>query len=623
MKIIYSTAIFLLVVFACPVKAQEYVTGLVKNRIVEDASLAQKFSLKSFNSQADTVPLPFFDDFSTNTVFPDKRWWTDNYAFVNSQFAVNPPTIGVATLDALDQNGALYSKESYTSFPADTLSSKFINLNYPVDSNIYLSFFYQAKGLGHMPKATDSLLVQFYAPRQHKWKRAWGIPGDSLRPFKQILIPIKDTAYLHRAFRFRFMNYASLSQSLTDPGRVGDNSDWNIDYVYLNKGRNDHDTVLKDLAILSPLPSLLSYFEAIPWAHFPYAADELMAFGKTSVYYHYYDANPLDSIGHDRILKINSVSPNYAYTLINTENIHAQTTTLDEPYYDKLPYEKHDSALFNVIFYIDQKGLNDNYIHRWNDTVRRVQVFKDYYAYDDGTAENGYGLLGQGTKNASVAYQFFCYTPDSLRAIDMYFNDVYKDANAKLFDLTVWDSQNGSPANILFTKSDTSLFPTFQSRNHFIRYVLDQPVALQDTFYVGWTQTTDGFLNVGLDVNKVNNQKMFFNINGSWQMSSIKGSLMIRPVFGNRISTGVKQTIVSQSIRLYPNPASDQVTIEIENKNNIQLHVSFYDLSGKLLLSSVTSGKPLNISSLENGMYIVRIESGQSTAVFRKLRVIR
>lgn len=452
MKVFYAIAILIFSLSLRPVVAQERVSGLARNRIVEDASTLKRFSLKSFKSINDTVSLPFFDDFSSVTIFPDQRLWTDNCAYINSQFAVNPPTIGVATLDALDKNGALYSKALFSSFPADTLTSRFINLNYPVDSNIYLSFFYQAKGLGHMPGPSDSLLVQFFAPLQNQWNTVWAITPDSAElannsviPFIQVLIPVKDTAYLHKAFRFRFRNYASLKMSSSQSmGVAGDNSDWNIDYVYLNKGRSEHDTLQNDLAITSPLPSLLSYYESIPWSHFSYAADELMASGKTSVYYHYFSTNPSDSLGTDRTFSINSLYTNYSYIFgPNANNIHAGSTMLYQPYYEKLSYDGNDSAIFEVTFFLSNYGLKNSSDYRWNDTVRRTQVFKDYYAYDDGTAENGYGLDGTNTANASVAYQFFCYKPDSLRAIDIYFNDVYNNSNGVLFNLTVWDSNSG------------------------------------------------------------------------------------------------------------------------------------------------------------------------------------
>jgi hypothetical protein len=617
-------AIFCLSCSLEPAVAQEHVTGLIRNRIVEDAAnKTQRFRLKNYSS-ADTISLPFFDDFASVTIFPDQRLWTDSFAYINSQFGINPPTIGVATLDALDENGAVYLNASSTSFPADKLTSRNINLNFPVDSNIYFSFFYQAKGLGHSLKTSDSLVVQFFAPLQNKWKTVWSIPGDTLAPFKQVLFPVNDSSFLHNAFRFRFMNYASLGFSDGYAGKLGDNSDWNIDYVYLNKGRNSNDTLLNDLAVTAPLPSLLSYYESIPWDHFVYAADELMATGKTLVNYHFYSVNPSDSIGTDRTFKISSSYTNYRYTFgPNANNIHAEASLLYEPYYEKLSYDGNDSALFNVLFYLSNYGLNSSSNYRWNDTVRRMQVFKDYYAYDDGSAENGYGLSGLNADNARFAYKFFSYKPDSLRAIDMYFNDVFDDANAKLFDLTVWDSNNGTPSNILFSKSDASFVPVFLNRNHFIRFMLDPPVAVQDTFYVGWVQTADEFLNVGLDVNRVSTSKMFYNINGNWQMSQIQGSIMIRPVFGKRIITRITDNAVSQNFNIYPNPASDLLFVSSGNNDYFPLKVNFYDLSGKLVFSSRTAGEAINISFLADGFYIVRINNGKTVEEFHKLRVIR
>jgi len=421
------------------------------------------------------------------------------------------------------------------------------------------------------------------------------------------------------------MNYASLDNSPDEPGRVSDNSDWNIDYVYLNKGRNDHDTVIRDLAVMAPLPSLLSYYESIPWNHFLYAADELMASGKTSVYYHYYSPDPNENIGFNRSLQIKSLYTNYTdnYDSIGF-NIHSGTTLLYEPYYQKLSYDGNDSAAFRVTFFVSDYNLKPIPALLYNDTVRRTQVFKDYYAYDDGSAENGYGLIGIGTANSRVAYKFFSYLPnDSLRAVEIYFNDVFHNANANLFNLTVWNSQDGIPKDTLLSRSDTSFYPVFQNRNHFLRYVLPKPIAILDTFYVGWIQNTDGFLNVGLDVNKISTQKMFYNIDGTWQQSIVKGSLMIRPIFGKRIVTGFHEKNVSASIKLYPNPASEVLNVELANNSNSKLSLFFYDLSGKLLLSSVSYGEQVNISSLPNGFYIVRIDTNQATSTFHKLRVLR
>ena len=53
------------------------------------------------------LELPFFDDFADYEGLPDAKRWLNSQAFVNKDFAPQPPTIGMATLDALDANGNL------------------------------------------------------------------------------------------------------------------------------------------------------------------------------------------------------------------------------------------------------------------------------------------------------------------------------------------------------------------------------------------------------------------------------------------------------------------------------------------------------------------------------------
>jgi len=60
-------------------------------------------------SSSDTLELPFFDDFSASYMYPDSSKWSDKYAYINNSCAKNPISIGVATLDALDQYGRIYA----------------------------------------------------------------------------------------------------------------------------------------------------------------------------------------------------------------------------------------------------------------------------------------------------------------------------------------------------------------------------------------------------------------------------------------------------------------------------------------------------------------------------------
>ena len=61
------------------------------------------------------LQIPFFDDFSTYSLPTDDpeipgdlRRWEDDFAHINQTMAILPPTIGVATLDGLDETGYPY-----------------------------------------------------------------------------------------------------------------------------------------------------------------------------------------------------------------------------------------------------------------------------------------------------------------------------------------------------------------------------------------------------------------------------------------------------------------------------------------------------------------------------------
>ena len=124
----------------------------------------------------DTIPmlLPFYDDFTENTIFPSPLRWIDKYAFVNTDIPLFPVNLGAVTLDALSDSGKMYPNAvpGPEPFIADLLTSRYIRLDSvfspvpraitPADS-IYLSFYYQPQGRGRPPQDRDSLMLDFLA----------------------------------------------------------------------------------------------------------------------------------------------------------------------------------------------------------------------------------------------------------------------------------------------------------------------------------------------------------------------------------------------------------------------------------------------------------------------------
>lgn len=71
------------------------------------------------------------------------------------------------------------------------------------------------------------------------------------------------------------------------------------------------------------------------------------------------------------------------------------------------------------------------------------------------------------------------------------------------------------------------------------------------------------------------------------------------------------QLINNGSLKLYPNPILQNVNLNIEFALNASARINFYNVTGKLVLSDEMDNlksKSFDISSLTNGIYILKIE---------------
>jgi hypothetical protein len=578
--------------------AQEVTRSLQGNSILR--ALNEKQNKSSRLSIADTLELPFFDDFSGVSVFPDTRKWSDNFVLINNTYSDQQTTTGIATFDALDNNGRLYETSSSSGFMADRLTSQPVNLKYASTANIWLSFYYQPGGLGDMPEKGDSLTLQFLAPEENKWYSVWAADNYTMNRFRLVMIKIDNLRFLKKGFRFRFTNYASLSPNLSDPSMVGNCDQWNLDYVLLNRNRNENDTVFADVAFRLPVRSLLKNHEAMPWKQYKIIFRQEMG---SSIPIHYRN-NDLITRNVTRNFEIwdlyrNSLSFSFS---AGATNINPQTSV---DYNANLIYafnsDNPDSALFRITCSLK----TDEFDPKPNDTIVYYQVFRNYFAFDDGSAESGYGINGLGSRNAMAAVRFKSYIQDTLRAIMICFNDSYLEANKRSFDLMVWDNNNGIPGNILFSMEEI-MVEQGESINGFYTYKIPGGVAVNGDFFVGWKQRSETFLNAGLDINTPSAGRQFYWLNGEWKQSQAYGSLMIRPVVGNSVKITSIENIPSLNDKLviWPNPSSDYININTGDLNGSGVFIRLIDLQGHELIRTRLSDR-IDISGLKEGIYIM------------------
>jgi hypothetical protein len=286
---------------------------------------------------------------------------------------------------------------------------------------------------------------------------------------------------------------------------------------------------------------------------------------------------------------------------------------------------------FNVQHFLKPPGSD---IRTANDTVSAQQKFFNYYAYDDGTAEMAYGL---NTIGGQIAYRFTLNYADSLRGLDMYFNWMpngsVNSVTQRQFRITVWNDNGGLPGSVIY--QDSIVTPAYQYEYHsdwgslsnvFYRYPLTAPKYLSGTFYVGWVQYGQDLLNIGLDKNTNSNSNMFYNVTGTWQNSVIAGSWMIRPLFGtaSQMQHVTEQHGEPEGLSIFPNPASDVLYIQTAASNYDRMKVMILDAVGRPVMSEQRlSSDAIDISSLSNGIYFVRISGADGHLLTRKLIIAR
>ena len=599
--ILYTTFSFFILT---RVLSQEQISGLQTNIEVYKAWYTidkQKTSLIT-----DTIDLPFFDDFAQSSPFPDSHKWTDKSVYVNNTLSVQQITAGVATFDALDQTGRLYEKATSTGFEADMLTSLPLNLLWPASDSIYLSFFYQPQGLADAPETNDSLSLEFFAPSEKKWISVWSVKGTGVHEFKPVIICIDKDKYLRKGFRFRFINHASLSSIQNDPAMTGNCDQWNIDYVRLDRNRTSADTIPRDVAYTLPVRSMLKTHEAMPWKQFRQVY--LSEMGPWIGIHYRNNDNIVRNV--TRNFEITDVYKNIVVHSFSSGATNITPFT-NISYNAGLFYTFNSGSSDSALFKVKSILKTDDFDPKSNDTIVYYQRFGSYFAFDDGSAESGYGINGLGSRNAMVAYRFKSFIQDSLRAIQICFNDSYLNTNQRSFDLMVWGDNNGAPGELLYSQEGEMVTPG-AALNGFSTYVLTDPVMVSGVFYVGWKQRTETFLNAGLDVNTPHLGRQYYWINGSWSASQVNGSLMIRPVTGKPFRTsGIDDLVASESgkLNIWPNPVKDILTVETpEMGYNNYMSVTIYDLQGRIVKKETYTEK-IDVSTLNPGIYLIILYS--------------
>lgn len=460
------------------------------------------------------------------------------------------------------------------------------------------------------------------------WNRIWSSEGMTLDTFyeryntysRQVIIPVDDSVnYYKKYFFFRFYNYASMASNV-NPSWRSNCDQWNIDYIYLDAGRSASDTFYRHITFAERAPSFLTQFTSMPLRQYRndptnQLKDSLKLYitnlsaDTFNVYYEYIIDARNDPYTHTYNGGFANLYPFFNTGYQQCDNVPQHAC----PPRDFLfPLSSQiDSASYDIRHVIHDQSNPD-----LADTIHFVQKFYNYYAYDDGTPELGYGLSLAGGK---AACKYELNIADSLKGIGMFFNRVQDDQNDQLFHLQVWDNNNGKPGNLIWSMEN--LKPKFSDELYRMQiYKIDPPLPLLGTVFIGWEQTTGDLLNVGFDTHNDASENLFFNTAGTWERSLKSGSLLMRPIFYDYYDPFyIDEKPEDISWNIYPNPVRGDI-LHIENSSNRIIDESstmimLFDLTGRKVMGKPYAGS-VNIAGIPAGIYFLQIINESSNIFY-------
>ena len=584
-----------------------------------------------------TLTLPFIEDFSAYTGDPDTlKFANEGGVYINNHFANSQKSRNTATFDGLNQFG-----EPYKQIPAggnanfsqngetDYLLSLPINLDglNQTDSLLF-SFWWQKGGISNLlqPELEDGDSLQLYfLDKDSIWQYVWPLNAsknnvintDPRSDFQVDSISLTEF-FLHENFRFMFKSYGTLTSNYDI---------WNINHLVLDSARNN--PYLRDVALGKTPSSFLKNYYAIPYKQLKVDIEAELA---TSIFTTVSSVFGVQTIAKDSTISIKEklsgttleeavsnvdqgisgaylLSPGETKNVLHAPNINeiaSKLNAINNP---------EEGFLIETTFttkFLDNIDTNN--------TNTATTVIDNYYAYDDGTAEVGFGIRETG----SLAVEFELKEADELRFIDLHFLRNGVDINFSTITLRVWtslDGVNGATETKTAVLTPVSLIFSDYEINKFLTFELSTPITLPaGKFYIGWDQVnfTDRLL-IGEDLSRNTFDKVYQNIGGvwnqDWQEGTEEGSLMIRPYFGiKRVLSTEDAIILSEQSKTitYPNPCRSY--LNIDNYLGTWQHYTLMNLNGTPLLTGKLEIDINELSiDLESGLYLLRLSNKFNT----------
>lgn len=256
-----------------------------------------------------------------------------------------------------------------------------------------------------------------------------------------------------------------------------------------------------------------------------------------------------------------------------------------------------------------------------NDTLTEtINITAATYARDNDIIT---GSLGIGADNGGyLGQQFEIINTQNIVSGTCVIRNTNGTLTGATTVLSVWDMVGGVP-NAIIAETDPITI-TAVADETYTANIAGGPFSLSPGQYVVTIEEpTTGNVTVATTTDIFTSGTTWVdwatNPNGAWSNNEDFGfnvSYMIRPNFEPLPLSTEDFDVISKSIHLYPNPASDSVIIRNTNELHL-IQANIYDLTGRLMasydLSNMGLTKTIDVSSLQSANYFVSIQSNNST----------
>ena len=170
-----------------------------------------------------------------------------------------------------------------------------------------------------------------------------------------------------------------------------------------------------------------------------------------------------------------------------------------------------------------------------------------------------------------------------------------------------WAAGSGTANDLTIEAGDTVRW-TWTSPNHTVE---NTPGNSVETFSSGFFGPVGSTFEHTFNV--IGDNHYFCGVHGAGSMS---GTITVDP-------TASIEDETLQGFEIYPNPASTSITIKLP-KNTIAGEINVFNIVGKQVLNkplNITTDTQLDVSSLQSGLYIISISSGENSQTKRFIKL--